>query len=67
MVLVLPISSMSGLQKSEFLPGDVPHRTMLIDLRNLKCSIYKATFLYAPVIPRISGLPLFSLSAVPAQ
>jgi len=50
---------MDGLPKTKFLPGSVPQRTMLLDLNNLKCSACHAVFIYAPVAPRGSGLPLY--------
>ncbi len=56
---------MDGLQRAGrlltagFVAGDVPRATMLLDLKNLKCPICDATFLYAPLNPRRSGTPLY--------
>jgi|HubBroStandDraft_6_1064221.scaffolds.fasta_scaffold537209_3 hypothetical protein len=53
------LAEWDGLPKTGFLPGSVPQRTMLLDLKNLKCSACDAVFIYAPVAPRGSGLPLY--------
>jgi hypothetical protein len=50
---------MDGITKTGFVTADVPQGTMLLDLNNLKCSACAAIFLYAPIAPRGSGLPLY--------
>lgn len=48
-----------------------PQGTMLLDLKNLQCSACEAIFIYAPLAPRGSGLPLYcpecGTSASPAK
>jgi len=45
--------------KVGFVAGSAPQTTMLLDLKNLKCSVCDAIFIYAPMAPRRSGLPLY--------
>ena len=45
--------------KPGFVPGSPPRTTMLLDLKNLKCSACEAIFIYAPLTPRGSGLPFY--------
>ena len=51
--------SMDRLLKPGFVAGSPPRTTMLLDLKNLKCSACDAIFIYAPLAPRGSGLPFY--------
>jgi predicted RNA-binding Zn-ribbon protein involved in translation (DUF1610 family) len=53
------LTEMDGLTKTGFVASGGPQKTMLLNLKNLQCSACDAIFIYAPVSPRETGLPLY--------